>query len=197
MQRLNDVSAEEALALLKEGNERFLAECHKAPQSLEKVAILAEHGQFPFATIVTCSDSRLAPDIVFHCGLGDLFVVRTAGQVLDNAVLGSIEYAADHLGTRLIVVLGHSKCGAIAGACEEHGRAEGALAILLDAIKPCVEEARRRSSDAKEIARIAENLNIEHTVDILKNNDVLCKVAGLKVIGAKYDIETGEVEFDV
>ncbi len=191
----NEISADEALSLLREGNNCFLSECHRAPQSLTKVALLAMHGQYPFATIVTCSDSRVAPEIVFHCGLGDLFVVRTAGQVLDEAVLGSIEYAADHLGTNLVVVLGHSKCGAVAGACEDDGHAEGALASLINTIRPCVEAARQQASDPAAIASIAEDLNIAQTVNALKANDVLKKLPSLKIIGAKYDIHTGEVEF--
>ncbi len=195
MHHHNEISADDALALLRGGNDCFLAECHRAPQSLLKVAILATHGQFPFAIIVTCSDSRVSPEIVFHCGLGDLFVVRTAGHALDEAVLGSIEYAADHLGTKLIVVLGHSKCGAVAGACEEDGHAEGALASLINSIRPCVEQAKTRTADPGMIASIAEDLNIAQVVEALKNNDVLKKIADLKIIGAKYDIETGEVEF--
>lgn len=188
-------SAEEAMAKLKAGNEAFVREAARAPQSIAAVADLAKYGQKPYATIITCADSRVDPALLFSCAMGDIFVVRTAGQVLDTAVLGSIEYGADHLGTKLVVVLGHSKCGAVAGACEAHGHTHGALASLLEAIAPCVEEARKRTSSEEEVASIAEDLNIEKTVERLKQNDVLRKIADLRIVGAKYDVVTGKVEF--
>ena len=189
------MTSQQAIQKLMDGNALFLQEVPCEPQSLQKVAELARNGQHPFAAILTCADSRVSPEIIFHCGLGDLFVIRTAGQVLDSAVVGSIEYAADHLGVPLIVVLGHSKCGAVAGACESHHHVEGALDALLDAIRPCVRKASQCTSDPAEIARLAEDLDISQAVEALQNDPVLKKLPSLKIIGAKYHIETGKVVF--
>ena len=136
------ISPAEAISKLKEGNGRYTSGSLQHPgQTAERRTELAKT-QHPFATIVSCSDSRVPPEIVFDQGLGDLFVVRVAGNVINDEGLGSVEYTVDHLGTRLILVLGHQSCGAVKAARETiaaKGKAPGHIQSLVTAIKPAVE----------------------------------------------------------
>lgn len=153
-------------------------------------------GQAPFATIVGCSDSRVPNEIIFDQGLGDLFIVRTAGQVSSYASWGSIEFAEEVLGTKLIIVMGHTQCGAV-NAAVKLPEVPGHIITLINAIKPAVEVAKKNDPDHLLDAAIRENIKMQ--VEQLKNLEpVLAKrvrEGSIKIIGALYDLNTGKVEF--
>lgn len=148
-------------------------------------------GQHPAAAILTCSDSRVPPEILFDQGLGDLFVVRSAGNVLDDAVLGSIEYAVAHLGTRLVIVLGHTNCGAVRAAMA-NAEAEGHIGFVTKALQAAVNEVRHIEGDTYDLA---SQRNVELTVAALKSSGpILAKLEGeLEIIGCYYDLDSGRV----
>ena len=146
------------------------------------------HGQHPYAIVVTCSDSRVIPESIFSAGIGDLFVIRLAGNVIDDHQLGSIEYAAGHLGCRLIVVLGHTHCGAVDAAMNSDP--EGYIKSITDEIKRAIgDEKDERKACEKNVWQSIQM--IEHSLEIHHIEDEI----GLRVVGAMYDIETGKVEF--
>lgn len=217
------VAPAEAIAKLKEGNGRYasgnLQHPHEssaertfmatnsyenagltflgmtADQAAKRRAELAK-SQHPFAIIVSCSDSRVPPEIVFDQGLGDLFVLRVAGNVINDESLGSIEYAVDHLATRLILVLGHQSCGAVKAAKETiaaKGRAPGHIESLVTAIKPAVESTTNGDLDATIKA------NVKHVVDTLRSSGPILKAkvdsGDVQVIGGYYSLDTGAVTF--
>lgn len=188
------VAAEEALARLLEGNVRFTAANQRHPhQDAGRLSALAG-GQAPFAVIVSCSDSRVPPEVVFDQGLGDLFVVRVAGNVVDDLGLASIEYAAEHLGTKLVMVLGHERCGAVTAAVQG-GHLPGHLPTLMEALQPAVSARHEAHGDAVEGAMLA---NIELTAARVRGSAPiladLVAAGELKVVGARYDLDTGMVE---
>jgi len=190
------ISADQALQMLVEGNQRFASGNATHPhQSAERLAEVAA-GQHPFAIIVGCSDSRVPPEIVFDQGIGDLFVIRTAGQVLDDVALASIEYAVEHLGVPLVVVLGHDSCGAVTAAVAG-GEAPGHLGSLISAIEPAVMEAD--DSGSEDLLNQSIDNNIFIIVEQIRASEPIlaeCLNEGtLQVIGARYHLETGEVEF--
>ena len=192
---MNQISAAEALARLKAGNEKYVHEQYDKPVRLEAIRELDEKGQHPFAAVITCSDSRVPPELIFDCGLGELFTIRTAGNVVSDFEIGSAEYAAEHLGTKLLLVMGHLHCGAVASAAAEHGGVHGYLAHIMREIEPSVEAARPLAHSAEELTRLAEDMNIRHTVHILRNNEVLRSLPEVQILGAKYNTATGEVTF--
>ena len=159
------VAPAEAISKLKEGNGRYTSGNVQHPgQTAERRTELA-NTQHPFAAIVSCSDSRVPPEIIFDQGLGDLFIVRVAGNVINDEGLGSIEYSVDHLGTRLILVLGHQSCGAVKAARETiaaKGKAPGHIQSLVTAIKPAVE------ATAKDDLETTIKANVKHVVDTLR-----------------------------
>lgn len=184
-----------ALARLKAGNARFVSGNLAHPhQSLARRAKIKD-GQRPFAIILGCSDSRTAPEVVFDQGLGDLFVVRSAGNVVDDVGLGSIEYAAEHLGASLIVVLGHENCGAVK-ATLDGGKLPGHLPAIAKAIRPAVKASANRPGDALDNA-VLENARLEaHRVadskPILRK---LVEQGKVRVVAARYDLHTGRIVF--
>lgn len=189
------VSADSALTRLKDGNKRFTAGKSIRPhQDLERIKELSL-GQKPFAIIVGCSDSRVPSEIIFDQGLGDLFIVRTAGQVSSFASWGSIEFANAVLGAKLIVVMGHTQCGAVAAACKVPD-VPGHIVTLINAIKPAAELARLQGGDEVENA---VKINVALQVQQLKSMEpVLTKAiknGGTKIVGAVYDLKSGKVEF--
>ncbi len=192
----HDVSPIQALAWLKEGNRRFMEGKSSRPrQDLDRLKEVAK-GQRPFATIVGCSDSRVPNEIIFDQGLGDLFIVRTAGQVSTYASWGSIEFASEVLGTNLIVVLGHSECGAVSAAVNLP-EVPGHVITLINAIKPAVELARQKSPDNLLALSIRENVKMQ-VHQLMSLEPVLSKRVkdgSLKIVGAIYDLSTGTVEF--
>jgi carbonic anhydrase len=186
------VSADAALKMLREGNGRFVSEKMKhSGQSMKRVVELAK-AQYPVAVVVSCSDSRVPPEIIFDQGLGDLFVVRTAGEVVKDAELGSIEYAVEHLGTPLVIVLGHKRCGAVEAAVKG-GHAPGNIATLVDFIKPSVEQAKMQKGD---VVDNAVRINAGVVADKIKGSEIiqhLVKEKGVKIVKAYYDIDDGKV----
>jgi len=190
------VAPAEAISKLKEGNGRYMSGNLQHPgQTTERRTELAKT-QHPFAAIVSCSDSRVPPEIVFDQGLGDLFVVRVAGNVINNEGLGSIEYTVDHLGTRLILVLGHQSCGAVKAARETiaaKGKAPGHIESLVTAIKPAVE------ATAKDDLDTTVKTNVRNVVQALRSSTPILKAevdsGKIKVIGGYYSLDTGAVTF--
>lgn len=184
-----DMSAEEALEKLKAGNKAYITSERSAGDiSLEIRKRTCEDGQEPYAVIVSCSDSRVIPESIFNAGIGELFVIRVAGNVIDKHQLGSIEYAVDHLGCPLVVVLGHDRCGAVDAAM--HHEPDGHIRYIVDDILEAIGEEKDELK--------ACCLNVRHAVrTIEKNMDIqrLERERGLRVQGALYRIGTGEVEF--
>ena len=195
------VSADEAIRLLSAGNERFAAGKLQRPNSdLDRVRSTAKNGQAPFATVLSCADSRVPVETVFDRGVGDLFVVRVAGNVADPGTLGSMEYAAEHLGTPLIVVMGHSQCGAVKAAMDG-AELYGNLPTLIDSIRPAVRKARseHREATAEQLLDASIAQNVRHQIDaaVIKSPQLRHMVlhGKVKIVGAVYDIETGRVEW--
>jgi carbonic anhydrase len=200
------IPAREALERLREGNRRFASNLGGAEALLNHTrrAELAA-GQQPFAIILGCSDSRVPAEIVFDQGLGDLFVIRVAGNIVAPSQVGSVEFAAARYDTRLVVVLGHSQCGAIAATLEELRRPtenqSRNLRAIVDRIRPSVEGllATDLRRDAEALVTQAVRANIRASVDHLRHGsqvlEQLIQDEGLRVIGAEYSLETGVVEF--
>lgn len=186
------ITAEQALHLLLEGNRKFCSECYDVHPTVTEIEALVD-GQHPYAAIVSCSDSRIPPNEVFDCDLGEIFVVRTAGNVVGDFELGSIEYSVEHLGTPLVMVLGHSNCGAVASAYSWKG-GTGALASIMDEVTPSVERARRECGCKGDIITAAEIYNVKNSVRKLRESEALARLPGCTVVGAMYDIHTGRVE---
>ncbi len=197
-----EVTSKMAREMLEAGNLRYLAGQPMRPdQTLVRRQVVAA-GQHPFAAVLSCADSRVPPEVLFDQGLGDLFVVRSAGQVLDQAVLGSIQYGVEHLTTPLLVVLGHSECGAVKAtieAIETKAKPSGtAIDDLVTAIKPAVVEAEEIGAEEEKLVEVAISVNVERIVEALKQDHVIGEAVSkrtLKVVGAIYDLTTGEVDW--
>jgi carbonic anhydrase len=187
------VSPADALQQLLDGNQLFVAGKMSHPnQTPERRGEVAK-GQHPFAAILACSDSRSGPEVLFDRGLGDLFVVRVAGNVLDRVVVESLDYAVTHLGARLVVVMGHTRCGAVIAAVEGHDE-PGDVGPMLRELKPAVEAAHGMSGDPVANA-VRENVIL--SVKRLKASRELAdkvKSGEVKVVGAVYDLDSGKVE---
>jgi carbonic anhydrase len=194
-----------ALERLREGNARFVANVRRT-HSLTNAARRAELAvaQQPFAIVLGCSDSRVPVEIVFDQGLGDLFVIRVAGNIIAPSLIGSVEFAASQFGTRLVVVLGHSRCGAVMATLDQLRRPVASqspnLKDIVDRIRPGVEKLLAQpSDDADELERSAERANIHASVQQLRHGSTIIEEqlanGGLMVVGAWYSVETGVVEF--
>ena len=186
-------SPEVALQQLLDGNKRFTNASLTHPNQDGDRRISLGTGQAPFAAVLACADSRVPPEVLFDQGLGDLFVVRVAGNIINDQLLGSLEYAAAHLNTPLIVVLGHTSCGAI-GAVASGAELEGHIASLAPAIQPAVDKVRGQEGNltdnaAKEVARMTAEQMI-NSEPILAD---LVKEGKIKIVPAFYDLESGEV----
>src|ERR1700726_3104325 len=198
------VPAREALTLLREGNRRFVADLRN-PESLHARRIELAAGQAPFAALLGCSDSRVPVEIVFDQGLGDLFVIRVAGNIVAPSLIGSVEFAAEQFGTRLVVVLGHTQCGAIETTLQQLRRPienqSRNLHSIVDLIRPSVEGllATELRHDLHALRHAAVRANIQASVKHLRHGsdiiEQLIQKAGLLVVGAEYSLETGVVEF--
>lgn len=192
------ISASDAKKLLVEGNARFVDNKTLSKDiSEDKRKDLAVNGQYPFAIIVGCSDSRVPPEIIFDQGLGDIFVIRDAGNVVDPIALGSVEYGAVELGAPLIVVLGHEQCGAVKAAVDGEEVSEN-IDSIINEIKPSVEKAKASGATEENIYDKTENENIKNTIDKIKGSPVIKKLLEEKkveIVGAKYYMEEGKVEF--
>ena len=186
------VGADAALAKLKEGNARFATSKMSSSKPTAAKRDETAQGQHPFAIILGCADSRTAPEIVFDQNIGDLFVIRTAGNLVDDHGLGSMEYAVEHLGVRLIVVMGHSRCGAVAAAVAGDS-APGHVQALVRDIQPAVKAVKGQSGDATELA-VAANARL--MADEIRTKVELGDLAKeVKIVPAVYDLATGKVEW--
>ena len=191
----------EALSELKRGNERFVTGKSEFPNiSAERRIKTTREGQKPFATVLTCSDSRTPPEYIFDRGLGDIFVVRVAGNICDDFALGSVELGVHHCGSSLVVVLGHRNCGVVSMAVKDSEVSEAAVGII-DKIKPAVESARRKNPGMSEDELIQESARgnaLNAVEDILKGSRIIrerVRANEVKLVAAYYDIESGEVEW--
>jgi len=188
---------DEALARLQEGNQRYVALQATHPNQTGSRRSELAQSQKPFAIVFGCVDSRAAPELVFDRGLGDLFVIRTAGHVLDNAALGSIEFGVAELKIPLLLVLGHERCGAVSASIEsieKHVEAPDQIAALVKGIAPAVEKAHGQAGDQVDNVVRA---NTELTVAQLKATPILADAlskGALKIVGGRYDLDTGMVE---
>ena len=194
------VTPERALQFLKEGNKRFTQNIKTNRNLLEQVNDTRE-GQWPFAIVLSCIDSRTSAELIFDQGLGDIFSTRIAGNILNDDILGSMEFATKLVGSKIILVLGHSKCGAVKGACDSLQM--GNLTTLLNKIQPAVYEekatAENRNGKNTEFVENVATLNVLLTIKRIRRESVIIReleeTGQIKIIGAKYDVDTGEVEF--
>jgi len=194
---LSEMTPDKALNLLKEGNQRFL-EGQKAHRNLLEQMAMTSKGQFPFAVVLGCIDSRVPPELIFDLGIGDIFSIRIAGNFVNQDILGSMEFACKVVGSKLILVLGHTSCGAIRGAYEELEL--GNLTGLLEKLKPAV-DALTKDSDYKEsvsLDKIAE-VNVKLAVEQIKQQSPMLKAMldseMIGISGAMYEVESGKVSF--
>ena len=188
------ITADQALKILMAGNARFASGNSIHPdQSIEDRRAELVTSQHPFAVTVTCSDSRVPPEIVFDQGLGDIFVIRTAGEVMDNVTIASIEYAVDHLNVPLVLVIGHDGCGAVEAAVTG-GETHGHIGSLVEAIKPAVDVARGMKGD---LLSNSIDVNTQNVVDQLKSAGPILSLAvkqgKLKILGGRYHLDSGKV----
>ncbi|MCX7921493.1 MAG: carbonic anhydrase [Clostridia bacterium] len=192
-------TAVEAKQLLVEGNKRFVEAAFAIKDESEtKRKELATKGQKPFAVIVSCSDSRVPPELVFDQALGDIFIIRDAGNVVDPVALGSVEYGVEHLHAPLIVVLGHEKCGAVK-ATVDGGEVTENIGAIINKIKPAFLKVKDSGAAKEDLYKNCEDENIKNTMDEIKKSPVVKKLmeeGKVSVVGAKYHIESGEVTFD-
>ncbi|MBK8818040.1 MAG: carbonic anhydrase [Saprospiraceae bacterium] len=194
------VNPDKALQFLKEGNARFINNLKVNRDLLEQVNDTRD-GQWPFAIILSCIDSRTSAELIFDQGLGDVFSVRIAGNILNEDILGSMEFATKVVGSKIIVVLGHSKCGAVRGACDHIEM--GNLTTLLNKIQPAVYEEKstldnRTSKNAEFVEKVA-SLNVKLTMERIKRESVIIReleeAGTIKIVGGMYDVDSGKVDF--
>ena len=196
------MTSEKSLQELKEGNKRFQAN-QKADRNLKEQVADTSGGQYPFATILSCIDSRVSSELIFDQGIGDVFSARIAGNFVNDDILGSMEFACKLVGTKLIVVLGHTACGAVKGACDDAKL--GKLTGMLEKIKPAVNSVSepedpnlRNSSNIEFVNNVAEK-NVHLTIDKIKaDSEVLDKMVQnneINIVGGMYDVQSGAVTF--
>ncbi len=194
------INPDAAIARLKDGNERFVTGGSLRRDYPAQVKATST-GQYPFAVVLTCMDSRTSPEIVFDQGIGDLFVVRIAGNYAQPDIMGSIEYATKVAGAKLVVVMGHTECGAIKGACDNVQL--GNLTTVIQALQPAVDDVKDvqgdRNSKNKEFVMLVTEANIRRTVAKLRSDSPILheleKSGQIKIVGAINDVSTGQVTF--
>ena len=194
------LSADDALAKLKAGNQKFVSSPQLCAVELTNNRSTVAKGQSPWATILTCADSRVSPELIFGgVGLGELFVCRNAGNVADTAVMGTIEYGAEHLGSPLVVVMGHSRCGAVQAACdvvEKDAKLPGSIKPMVDAIVPAAKAMKGKSGDFVDLS-VRENARL-NAEKVKSESDIVKELAHegkIKIVYARYDLDTGVVDF--
>jgi carbonic anhydrase len=194
------ISPSMALDLLKDGNQRFVKNL-KMNRNLLQQANETSDGQHPFAVILSCIDSRTSAELIFDQGLGDVFSVRIAGNVVNEDILGSMEFATKVVGTKIIIVLGHTKCGAIVGACNNVEL--GNLTVLLDKVKPAIAIEKettenRTGSNVRFVDNVTTN-NVIHTIERIRRESPIIldleNIGAIKIVGAIYNVDTGSVNF--
>ncbi|MEM7182706.1 MAG: carbonic anhydrase [Spirochaetota bacterium] len=182
------------LQLLLDGNIRYTEGHLSHPHESQARRMTLSKSQHPFAVIITCADSRVVPEIMFDQGIGDLFVIRVAGNIIDEAVLGSIEYAVEHLSVKLIMVLGHERCGAVTAALTGKKDTSNIL-FIANHIKPAIERAKRKAGNLLDNS-VRENV-IESVELVKKDQNIIAdafKHGDIRVVGARYDLDDGKVE---
>ncbi len=185
---------EEILSILKEGNERFVKNA-RVERDLASQVEQTSVGQYPFAAVLGCIDSRVPAELVFDLGIGDIFNVRVAGNIVNEDVLGSLEYACKVAGAKVILVLGHTKCGAVSAAYS--GFELGNITLLLQKIKPAIEKVRLARSDSN-ADKVAEQNVLESIGRIKRESKILSEMyqnGDISIVGAMYNIDTGKVDF--
>ena len=192
---LENLTPAQGFDLLVEGNQRFVKDLRANSNSQELVQLTKE-GQFPFAVVLSCMDSRTSVELIFDQNIGDLFSIRIAGNIVNNDIVGSIEYATKYVGSKLVVVLGHTKCGAVNGA--KAGVQDGNITGLLDLIKPAIAKADANAADY----RFGDNVayaNVEHSIEEILSRSTTVKelfeAGQIGIVGGIYNVETGEVDF--
>lgn len=194
----SELTPDDALLFLQEGNDRFVNNLRANRNLLQQVNETSD-GQFPFAVILSCIDSRTSAELIFDQGLGDVFSVRVAGNVVNEDVLGSMEYACKVAGSKLVVVLGHSKCGAVTSACQHVEL--GNITALLSKIQPAVKqvEAEVGTIDTEEKVQKVADINVDVAISAVRaKSEILSsleKEGSIKIVGGMYDVETGVVTF--
>lgn len=193
---LQGLTPSQGYDLLVEGNKRFINNLQKDHDHLELINLTRE-GQFPFAVVLSCMDSRTSVELVFDQGLGDLFSIRVAGNIVNNDILGSIEYAIKYVGSKVLVVLGHTECGAIKGA--QAGVKDGHLTELLGRIKPSISKAMLNGTHNYLFSDHVAYANVENSLEeILKGSDIvkdMFESGEIGIVGGVYNIEDGRVDF--
>lgn len=185
--------AEQALEKLMSGNEKYLSGDITPDIGASLRKDLAKNGQHPYAIVITCSDSRVPAELIFDSSIGDIFVIRTAGNVVSDFEIGSVEYGAEHLGSPLVFVLGHTNCGAVTAATEG-GEAEGKIQAIVDEIEPSVQKAK--DAGAEDVLTKAIELNVMNSVDKILSSEIINELkeeGKVEVIGGVYDINTGTI----
>lgn len=192
------VASEQALQLLQEGNQRFRnAVLQTKDMGSQRREALLTQGQKPFAVILSCSDSRVPPEVIFDQALGDLFVIRVAGNVVSPIELGSIEYGVEHLHVPLLVIMGHDNCGAVK-ATVDGGEAPGSIGAIVDMIKPSAVKARAAGATGDALYELTCNENVSAMQTVVEQSPVIQELLEhglLKVVSAKYLQRSGEVAF--
>jgi carbonic anhydrase len=192
----DNLSAVDALQLLKDGNTRYMEDRVEHPHEGTQHRMELSAAQHPFAIILGCADSRVIPELIFDRGMGDLFVIRLAGNIADDAVIASIEYAIEHLGTQLVVVLGHENCGAV-NAAVNHETSTGKINSLLYYIEPALKGV---FSSAENLLEKVIRTHVGHMVDIISCAEPIlsleCRRGNLTVLPAYYSLSTGKVDFE-
>ena len=196
----HNITPDQALDLLRKGNQRFIQNLRFNRNLLQQVNETAD-GQYPFATILSCIDSRTTAELIFDQGLGDIFSIRIAGIIVNEDIIGSLEFACKAAGSKLIVVLGHTNCGAIKGACDEAQL--GYLTQLLEKIKPAInlEKSFKDNRNGNNLAYVNEvaKINIKNSIQNIINKSSIIKElmdqGTIKIIGGLYDVASGEVIF--
>ena len=187
------MSAGDSLKLLLEGNQRFVDGKLEHPNQTVARRTEAAKGQHPFAALLACSDSRTAPEIIFDRGLGDIFVVRVAGNVADQVVIESLDYSVKHLGVRLVMILGHNRCGAVTAAVLGHEE-EGDVGPMLTELRPAVEASKDMSGNPVENA-VRENVKlVMEKIATSEELSAMVKSGELKIVGGIYDLDTGKIQ---
>ncbi len=189
---------EDSLKRLQDGNARYVSGQPSQKESGDVYRKELAKGQAPYAVVVACSDSRVAPEIIFDEGLGRIFVVRTAGNVVDPIALGSIEYGVEHLHAPLVVVLGHESCGAVKATIDSKGKPEGNIGAILRKIMPAVKSARASLKSGEDLAYAVTIRNVRNVAkNIVKKSRIIAhevREGEVKVVGAFYSISTGKVD---
>ena len=191
----NDIPATTALELLQAGNERYVADLARRPNATPRRRLETGGGQWPFAIVLTCADSRVTPEMIFDQGIGDIFVARVAGNVASDEVIGSIQYAVNFIGTELVVVLGHEACGAVGAALDPPAGAPKELGNLVGSIQDAIRHKPGKQKSAPTAAELqkAVEKNVKAQVSTLKNT--LKGGETFKVVPACYGLRTGAVSW--